>query len=183
MDEAIARPDAAVGICSAATKAGFEKVVNSVVGKAHWTNWTFSWPATADEEEAGPVDLQLSERKSRFTGGHVAVIEDSIVGLRAAEGAGMPCIITRAAALSGRILKAKARKFAATQPSRKAESRYPRFFREIARSRVLTFNITTTTMIVSLAGAVVVIDERLVLCVCHRKKKGVSRLDDDDDVE
>ena len=33
MDEAIARPDVAVGICSAATKAGFEKVVNSVVGK------------------------------------------------------------------------------------------------------------------------------------------------------
>ena len=32
MDEAIADPSIAVGICSAATKAGFEKVVNSVVG-------------------------------------------------------------------------------------------------------------------------------------------------------
>ena len=32
MDEAIADPSVAVGICSAATKAGFEKVVNSVVG-------------------------------------------------------------------------------------------------------------------------------------------------------
>ena len=32
MDEAIGREDIAVGICSAATLAGFEKVVNSVVG-------------------------------------------------------------------------------------------------------------------------------------------------------
>ena len=32
MDEAIADPDILVGICSAATKAGFEKVVNAVVG-------------------------------------------------------------------------------------------------------------------------------------------------------
>ena len=32
IDEAIAAPDIAVGICSAATKAGFLKVVNSIVG-------------------------------------------------------------------------------------------------------------------------------------------------------
>ena len=34
MDEAIADPNIAVGICSAATKAGFEKVVNAVVSSA-----------------------------------------------------------------------------------------------------------------------------------------------------
>ena len=32
IDEAIAAPDIAVGICSAATKEGFLKVVNSIVG-------------------------------------------------------------------------------------------------------------------------------------------------------
>ena len=33
MDEAIAAEGVAVGICSAATRAGFEKVVNAVVGE------------------------------------------------------------------------------------------------------------------------------------------------------
>ena len=33
MDEALADPNIRVGICSAATKAGFDKIVNSIVGK------------------------------------------------------------------------------------------------------------------------------------------------------
>ena len=45
MDEAIADPSIAVGICSAATKAGFEKVVNSRRSRAP-PNSTFSWRAT-----------------------------------------------------------------------------------------------------------------------------------------
>ena len=32
MDEGLARPDVAMAICSAATKEGFVKVVNSIVG-------------------------------------------------------------------------------------------------------------------------------------------------------
>eukprot|EP00959_Pyramimonas_sp_CCMP1952_P303433 6349982-Pyramimonas_sp.AAC.1 len=46
MDEAIAREDIAVGICSAATLAGFEKVVNSVVKPRASPSWTSSSLAT-----------------------------------------------------------------------------------------------------------------------------------------
>ena len=39
MDEGLARPDVAMCICSAATKEGFEKVVNNIVGPERLAKW------------------------------------------------------------------------------------------------------------------------------------------------
>jgi hypothetical protein len=64
IDEAIAAPDIAVGICSAATKAGFLKVVNSIVGPERLSRLDVIM--AGDSQEARPVDLQLGSRKSQL---------------------------------------------------------------------------------------------------------------------
>lgn len=95
MDEAIARPDVAVGICSAATKAGFEKVVNSVVGKERLDKLDVLMAGDdVTKKKPDPLIYNLAREKVDLPAEMCVVIEDSIVGLRAAEGAGMPCIIT-----------------------------------------------------------------------------------------
>ena len=143
MDAAIADEKIAVGICSASTRAGFEKVVDAIVGqprleKAHSPHALISLRARRwrdlnaqprdvtvgpdhrgrrrEEQETGPRDLQprrlppraaehlvrrrdvMSTQAWDTTRGHVArrclVVEDSLVGLRAARGAGMRCVIT-----------------------------------------------------------------------------------------
>ena len=72
MDEAIARPDVAVGICSAATKAGFEKVVNSVVGKERLDKLDVLMAGDdVTKKKPDPLIYNFSERKSRFTRGDV----------------------------------------------------------------------------------------------------------------
>ena len=53
MDEGLSRPDVAMCICSAATKAGFEKVVNSVVGKARLDRCVGGTRGTRGEQAGG----------------------------------------------------------------------------------------------------------------------------------
>ena len=95
MDEVLERPDIAKGICSAATKGGFDQVVNSVVGLDR--RGRFDVVMAGDDvprKKPDPIIYQLASEKVGVAPENCVVIEDSLVGLRAAKGAGMKCIIT-----------------------------------------------------------------------------------------
>ena len=95
MDEAIADSSVAVGICSAATKAGFEKVVNSVVGAERLSKMDVIMAGDdVTRKKPDPLIYNLAREKVGLPASKCVVIEDSLVGLRAALGADMPCIIT-----------------------------------------------------------------------------------------
>lgn len=95
MDEAIADPSVAVGICSAATKAGFEKVVNSVVGPERLSKMDVIMAGDdVTRKKPDPLIYNLAREKVGLPASRCVVVEDSLVGLRAAVGANMPCIIT-----------------------------------------------------------------------------------------
>ena len=95
MDEAIADPSIAVGICSAATKAGFEKVVNSVVGPERLSKMDVIMAGDdVTRKKPDPLIYNLAREKVNLPADKCVVVEDSLVGLRAALGANMPCLIT-----------------------------------------------------------------------------------------
>ena len=94
MDEAIADPSIAVGICSAATKAGFEKVVNSVVGPERLSKMDVIMAGDdVTRKKPDPLIYNLAREKVNLPADKCVVVEDSLVGLRAALGANMPCLI------------------------------------------------------------------------------------------
>ena len=86
MDEAIAAPGIAVGICSAATRGGFEKITDAVVGRARLDRLDVG--IAGDDVERKRPDPQIYDLARARLGGLDAskcvVIEDSLVGLRAA---------------------------------------------------------------------------------------------------
>ncbi|KAG2487829.1 hypothetical protein HYH03_013546 [Edaphochlamys debaryana] len=96
MDEGLARDDVFMCICSAATKEGFEKVVNSVVGPERLAK--FDVILAGDDvtrKKPDPLIYNMArERLGNIPAERCVVIEDSLVGLRAAVGAGMKCIVT-----------------------------------------------------------------------------------------
>jgi len=95
MDEAISDPKLKVGICSAATKAGFEKIVNSVVGIDRLNKLDII--IAGDDVKAkkpDPMIYNIARERLNMSADRCIVIEDSMVGLRAATAAGMPCIVS-----------------------------------------------------------------------------------------
>ena len=95
IDEAIAAPDIAVGICSAATKAGFLKVVNSIVGPERLARLDVIMAGDdVTRKKPDPLIYNLARERVNLPSSKCVVIEDSLVGLRAAMGADMPCVIT-----------------------------------------------------------------------------------------
>jgi HAD superfamily hydrolase (TIGR01509 family) len=95
MDEALDRPDLAVCICSAATKAGFDQVVNSVVGPERLARFDIILAGDdVEKKKPDPQIYNIARSRLGLPADRCLVIEDSMVGLRAALGAGMHCIIT-----------------------------------------------------------------------------------------
>ena len=103
MDEAIAAPGIAVGICSAATRGGFEKITDAVVGPERLG--ALDVVIAGDDVERKKPDPQIYDLARARLGGLDAskcvVIEDSLVGLRAAKGARMACAITHTESTRG----------------------------------------------------------------------------------
>eukprot|EP01036_Dinobryon_divergens_P025761 gene25761-34342_t len=96
MDAAIANPTLKVGICSAATKEGFVKLVDAVVGPERLSKLDVVI-AGDDVSEKKPHPMIYDTARERLGGipaENCVVVEDSLVGLRAAKGANMRCIIT-----------------------------------------------------------------------------------------
>jgi len=95
MDEALGMQGLAVGICSAATKAGFDKVINSVVGVER--RGRFDVVMAGDDvplKKPDPLIYNTARDVVGVPADRCVVIEDSLVGLRAAKAAGMKCAIT-----------------------------------------------------------------------------------------
>ncbi|KAJ1454202.1 HAD-like domain-containing protein [Pelagophyceae sp. CCMP2097] len=94
MDEAIAA-DVFCGICSAATRAGFEKVVDAVVGQPRLAKLDVIMAGDDVKNKKPDPEIYLAAaKKLGLEPAKCVVIEDSLVGLRAAKAAGMRCIIT-----------------------------------------------------------------------------------------
>ena len=95
MDEAIAADGIAVGICSAATRAGFDKVVDAIVGPERLAK--LDVVIAGDDVTAkkpDPMIYNLARERLGLEASQCVVIEDSMVGLRAAKSASMKCVIT-----------------------------------------------------------------------------------------
>jgi len=95
MDEALADPRVGVAICSAATKAGFDKVVNAIVGPERLAR--FDLVLAGDDvhkKKPDPLIYNMASQRLGVAPKDCLVVEDSMVGLRAALGAGMPCLVT-----------------------------------------------------------------------------------------
>ena len=99
MDEALARDDVAVAICSAATRAGFDKVVNAVVGKERLSRFDVILAGDdVDKKKPDPLIYNLARERlpGNLDASQCLVIEDSVTGLRAAKAANMLCLVTPA---------------------------------------------------------------------------------------
>ena len=80
MDEAIADPSVAVGICSAATKAGFEKVVNSVVGPERLGKMDVIMAGDdVTRKKPDPLIYNLARERVDLPASKCVVVEDSLV--------------------------------------------------------------------------------------------------------
>jgi len=95
MDEALADPTIAVGVCSASTKEAAAKVLSVTLGEER-INQLDVCILGDDVSEKKPSPMIYNEARTRIGLGKdkCVVIEDSMVGLRAAVAAGMKCVIT-----------------------------------------------------------------------------------------
>ena len=95
MDEAFSDPSIAVGVCSASTKAAAQKTLSMTLGEER-INKLDVCILGDDVSEKKPSPMIYNEAATRIglPNDRCVVIEDSLVGLRAAKGAGMKCIIT-----------------------------------------------------------------------------------------
>jgi HAD superfamily hydrolase (TIGR01509 family) len=95
MDEGLAREDIAMCICSAATKEGFVQVVNSIVKPERLERFDVILAGDdVTKKKPDPLIYNMARERLGLPADRCIVIEDSMVGLRAAVGAGMKCIIT-----------------------------------------------------------------------------------------
>ena len=95
MDAAIATPGLAVGICSASTRGGFEKVVDSVVGQSRLAQLDVIIAGDdVSRKKPDPEIYNVAAERLGLDRAACVVVEDSMVGLRAAKAAGMKCVIT-----------------------------------------------------------------------------------------
>jgi len=96
MDEALADPTIAVGVCSASTKEAALKVLSVTLGEDRQKQLDVCILGD-DVSEKKPSPMIYNEARERVGGidkDRCVVVEDSMVGLRAAKAAGMKCIIT-----------------------------------------------------------------------------------------
>lgn len=95
MDEALADPTVAVGVCSASTKEAVQKVLAVTLGEDRQSQLDVC--ILGDDVSAKKPDPMIyNEARTRLAmdPDKCVVVEDSMVGLRAAKAAGMKCIIT-----------------------------------------------------------------------------------------
>ena len=102
MDAALANPKLRVGICSAATKEGFVPLVNNLLGKERLDKLDVLIVGDdVKKKKPDPMIYNTARERLGLKKEQCIVVEDSLVGLRAAVGAGMPCIITYTASTRG----------------------------------------------------------------------------------
>lgn len=95
MDQALADENIRVGVCSASTKEAVTKVLDVTLGEARRTKLDVTILGDdVSKLKPDPLIYVTAAEKLNIAPDRCVVIEDSIVGLKAAKGAGMRCIIT-----------------------------------------------------------------------------------------
>jgi beta-phosphoglucomutase-like phosphatase (HAD superfamily) len=95
MDSALANPNVKVGICTAATKGGFEALSKAVIGTKRLK--ALDVLLVGDDvknKKPDPAIYLLASERVGVPVTRCVVIEDSGVGVRAAVAAGMKCLVT-----------------------------------------------------------------------------------------
>jgi len=95
MDEALSDPTIAVGVCSASTKEAAQKTLSMTIGHERMNKLDVCILGDdVSEKKPSPMIYNEAAKRIGLPNDKCVVIEDSLVGLRAAKGAGMRCIIT-----------------------------------------------------------------------------------------
>jgi HAD superfamily hydrolase (TIGR01509 family) len=95
MDEALDDPHIAVGVCSASTKAAVTKVLDVVLGQDRRERLDVCILGDdVSKLKPDPLIYTTAAERLGIDPSNCVVVEDSLVGLRAAKGAGMKCLIT-----------------------------------------------------------------------------------------
>lgn len=95
MDQALADENIRVGVCSASTKAAVAKVLDVTLGPERRNKLDVCILGDdVSKLKPDPLIYITAAKKLNIHPSRCVVIEDSIVGLKAAKGAGMRCIIT-----------------------------------------------------------------------------------------
>jgi len=95
MDEAISDPKMAVGVCSASTKEAVTKVLDVTLGAERREK--LDVVLLGDDVKRlkpDPMIYNTAAERLEIDPSRCVVVEDSLVGLKAAKGAGMKCLIT-----------------------------------------------------------------------------------------
>jgi HAD superfamily hydrolase (TIGR01509 family) len=95
MDEALADPTLAVGVCSASTKEAAQKTLRITLGPERLAK--LDCCILGDDVSAmkpDPLIYNTARERLGLPANKCVVVEDSLVGLRAAVGANMRCLIT-----------------------------------------------------------------------------------------
>lgn len=95
LDACIADPAVKVGICSASSREGFEKLVDSIVGKSRLSKMDVIIAGDdVSERKPSPMIYNMASQRIGVAADRCLVIEDSLIGLKAAKAANMKCLIT-----------------------------------------------------------------------------------------
>lgn len=95
MDEALADPKIAVGVCSAATKAAAVKTLDITLGPERVAKLDVCILGDdVSEKKPHPMIYNTARERLNMNADQCVVVEDSLVGLRAAVSADMKCVIT-----------------------------------------------------------------------------------------
>jgi len=102
MDEAINDPKIAVGVCSASTKAAVTKVLDVTLGEERRNKLNVCILGDdVSKLKPDPLIYVTAAERLQIDPSRCVVVEDSMVGLKAAKGAGMKCLITYTKSTAG----------------------------------------------------------------------------------
>lgn len=102
MDEALEDPSIAVGVCSASTKAAVTKVLDVTLGPERREKLNVCILGDdVSKLKPDPMIYNTAAERLGVDPMKCVVVEDSMVGLRAAKGAGMKCLITYTSSTEG----------------------------------------------------------------------------------
>jgi len=95
MDAAIADPKVAVGVCSASTKAAVTKVLAVTLGEERRNKLDVCILGDdVSRLKPDPLIYATAAERLQIDPKRCVVVEDSLIGLKSAKGAGMKCLIT-----------------------------------------------------------------------------------------
>jgi len=102
MDQALADPKVAVGVCSASTKEAALKVLDVTLGEERRNKLNICILGNdVSKLKPDPMIYATAAERLHIDPKRCVVIEDSLIGLQAAKGAGMKCLITYTSSTEG----------------------------------------------------------------------------------